>query len=60
MGLAFLKKMLLVLLGLFAALLALMALYPQKATAIAFGIERYASGLDHKTIVVGEETLALP
>ena len=56
MGLAFLKITLLVLLGLFAALLALMALYPQKTTAIAFGIERYASGLDHKTIVVGEET----
>ncbi len=56
MSLAFPKRMLLVLLGLFAALLALMALYPQKTTAIAFGLERYASGLDHKTIVVGEET----
>jgi len=55
MGLVFLKKMLVVLLGLFAALLALMALYPQKTTAIAFGIERNASGLDHKTIVIGEE-----
>jgi len=56
MGLVFLKKMLFVLLGLFAALLALVALYPQKATAIAFGIERYSSGVDHKTIVIGEET----
>ena len=56
MGLSFLIKMLVVLLGLFAALLALMALYPQKATAIAFDVERYASGLDYKTIVVGEET----
>ena len=56
MGLAFPIKMLLVLMGLFAALLALMALYPQKTTAIAFGIERYSSGVDHKTIVVGEET----
>jgi pimeloyl-ACP methyl ester carboxylesterase len=55
MGLVFLKKMLFVLLGLFAALLALMALYPQKTTSIAIGIERYASGLDHKTIIVGGE-----
>ena len=55
MGLAFLKKMLFVLLGLFAALLALMALYPQETTSIAIGIERYTSGLDHKTIIVGGE-----
>ena len=55
MDLVLLKKMLFVLLGLFAALLALAALYPQKATSIAIGIERYAGGLDHKTIIVGGE-----
>ena len=56
MGLNIPKIMLLVLLGLFATLLALMAIYPQKTTAIALSLERNASGLDHKTIVVGEET----
>lgn len=55
MGLVFLKKMLFVLLGFIAASLALMALYPQETTSIAIGIERYASGLDHKTIIVGGE-----
>ena len=56
MGLNSLKRVLLVLLGLIAAFFALIALYPQKATALAFELERYASGLEHKTIVVGEET----
>jgi abhydrolase domain-containing protein 6 len=37
-------------------LLAVMALYPQKTTAIAIDFERNSSGLASKTIVVGEET----
>jgi pimeloyl-ACP methyl ester carboxylesterase len=55
MGLNSLRRILLVLLVLIAVFFALIALYPQKATAIAFELERYASGLDHKTIVVGDE-----
>jgi pimeloyl-ACP methyl ester carboxylesterase len=50
------KTTLLVLLGLVAALVALTALYPQRATAIVIDLERNASGLDHKTIVIDEET----
>jgi abhydrolase domain-containing protein 6 len=55
-GIKVLKTTLLLLLGFVAALFALMALYPQRATAIAIDLERTASGLDHKTIVVGEDT----
>ena len=51
-----LKTTLLSLLGLVAAVFALMALYPERATAIAIDLERNASGLDHKTIVIGGET----
>jgi pimeloyl-ACP methyl ester carboxylesterase len=50
------KRALLVLLGLIVASLSLMAVFPQQATALAFDLERFASGLEHKTIVVGEET----
>ena len=56
MGISILITTLFILLGLIAVLFALMALYPKRATAIAIDLERYASGLDHKTIVVGEET----
>ena len=56
MRLSPLKTILLVLLGLFAALVAFGALYPEKATAIALDLERSASGLESKTLVVGEET----
>ena len=51
-----LKKTLAVLLALVAALFALMALYPEKTTAIAIDLERSASGLDYKTIAYGGET----
>ena len=56
MGLNTLKKVVLVLLGLLLVLLALMALFPERTTAIAVDLERSASGLDYKTIVVDGET----
>ena len=56
MSIRILKTTLLSLLGLIAAVFALAALYPERATAIAIDLERNASGLDHNTIVVGEET----
>ncbi len=56
MKLGNLKSSLFVLLALVAALFGLMALYPQTTAAIAIDIERHMSGLDHRTILVGEET----
>ena len=56
MGLNTLKKVVLVLLGLLLVLLALMALFPERTTAIAIDLERSASGLDYKTVVVDGET----
>lgn len=49
------KKLLLSLLVLVATLIALVALFPERATDLAFRAERGASGLEHKTLsVVGE------
>ena len=56
MSIRILRTTLLSLAGLIAAVFALMALYPERATEIAIDLERTASGLDHKTIVVGDET----
>lgn len=56
MGSGILKKTLLLSLGLIATLFALMALYPDRTTAIAIGLERHASGLNYKTIAVDGET----
>jgi pimeloyl-ACP methyl ester carboxylesterase len=56
MGPGLLKRVLLVLLGVIVAAVSLIALFPEKTTAIAFDLERYASGLERKTIVVGDET----
>ncbi len=56
MGLRILRNLLIVLLGLLVTLLALMALFPEKTTAIAIDLERDARGLDYKTIVVGGNT----
>lgn len=56
MSLKNLKNVLFVFLLLFAALFALMALYPERTTAIAVDLERHASGLEYRTTVVGGET----
>ncbi len=56
MGLNTLKRVVLVLVGLLLVLLAMMALFPERTTAIAVDLERSASGLDYKTIVVDGET----
>ena len=50
------KKVALVLLLLLAALVSLMAVFPETATQTAFSLERYRSGLEHKTIAMDGST----
>ncbi len=50
------KKIFLHLLGLVAILVVLMALYPEETAKLGMNAERAASGLSHKTIVIGDET----
>lgn len=50
------KKIALVLLLLVAALVSLMAVFPETATQTAFSLERFRSGLEHKTIVMDGST----
>lgn len=50
------KKILLLLSLPFAGLAGLMAVFPEDTTELAFSLERFRSGLDHKTVAVGGET----
>ena len=50
------KKMLLLLTLMVVGLAGLMAAFPRETTELAFSLERFRSGLDHKTVVVGGET----
>jgi hypothetical protein len=50
------KKSLRILLIIVAILIALLALFPEKAATLAVNAERSASGLEHKTIAIGDET----
>jgi len=50
------KKALFYLLSIIAALFGLMALFPEDTATLAVNLERSASDLDHKTIVIGDET----
>ena len=50
------KKILLALLFLVAVLVALAGLFPERATDLAFRAERFASGLEYKTVTVDDET----
>lgn len=50
------KKILLLLALTVAGLAGLMAAFPVDTTELAFSIERFRSGLDHKSVVIGGET----
>ncbi len=50
------KKILLYLMLLVAALFGLMALFPEDTATLAVNLERSASDLDYKTVVIGDET----
>ena len=50
------KKILLYLTLLLVVLFGLMALFPENTATLAVNLERSASGLDHKTVVIGDET----
>jgi pimeloyl-ACP methyl ester carboxylesterase len=50
------KKVLLVVLLLIAALVSLIAIFPETATQTAFSLERFRSGLEHKTVVIDDST----
>ena len=50
------KKILLLLSLTVAGLAGMMAAFPEDTTELAFSLERFRSGLDHKTVAVGGET----
>lgn len=50
------KKLLIILLLFIAGLLALVALFPEHTTRLAFRAERFTAGLEHETISVDGET----
>ena len=50
------KKLLMYLVILVAGLVALMALIPEEFTKLGIYVERSASGLNYKTVVIGDET----
>ncbi len=50
------KKTLSYLVGVVAVLLGLMALFPEDTATLVVNLERSASDLEHKTIVIGKET----
>ena len=50
------KKLLTYLVILFAGLIGLMALFPEKTAELAVNAERSRSGLSHETVVIGDET----
>ena len=50
------KRILMYLVILAAGLIGLMALFPEQTTNLGIRAERSASGLEHKTVVIGDET----
>lgn len=50
------KRILMYLVILAAGLIGLMALFPEQTTKLGIRAERSASGLEHKTVVIGDET----
>ncbi len=50
------KKLLIAFVAVVAAVVILAALFPERATNLAFRAERLVSGLEYKTVAVGDET----